>query len=59
MDGPKYGYFTNANKTWLVTKEDCLSSAVAAFADTDVKVSSKAELTWEQLLVQRSTFRNL
>ena len=26
-------------KIWLVTKEDCLSSAAAAFADTDVKVT--------------------
>ena len=37
----KYGYFTNASKTWLVSKEDCLSSAAAAFADTDVKVTSE------------------
>ena len=22
MEGSKYGYFTNANKTWLVTKEN-------------------------------------
>ena len=38
--GPKFGYFTNACKTWLVTKENCLSTAVEAFADTDVKVTS-------------------
>ena len=25
--GPKYGYFTNATKTWLVTKERHLSKA--------------------------------
>ena len=37
--GPKYRYFTNPSKTWLVTK-NCHSSAVAAFADTDVKVTS-------------------
>jgi hypothetical protein len=39
--GPKYGYFTNASKTWLVTKESHHSSAAAAFADTDVKVTSE------------------
>ena len=40
-EGPKYGYFTNASKTWLVSKEDCLLCAAAAFADTDVKVTSE------------------
>ena len=39
--GPEFGYFTNASKTWLVTKENCLSTAVEAFADTDVKVTSE------------------
>ena len=39
--GPKFGYFTNASKTWLVTKEDYLSAASAAFADTGVKVTSE------------------
>ena len=36
----KYGYFTNACKTWLVTKKNHLSTATEAFADTDVKVTS-------------------
>ena len=40
-EGLKYGYYTNASKTWLVCKEDCLLSAVATFADTDVKVTSE------------------
>ena len=39
--GPKFGYFINTNKTWFVTKEDCLSNAATAFADTDVKVTSE------------------
>ena len=39
--GPKFGYFPNATKTWLVTKEDCLSAAQAAFAGTNVKVTSE------------------
>ena len=38
--GPKFGYFTNASKTWLVTKEDHLADAMVAFTDTDVKVTS-------------------
>ena len=40
-EGPKYGYYTNASKTWFFCKEDCLPSAVATFADTDVKVTSE------------------
>ena len=32
--GPKFGYFTNASKTWLVTKENCLSTAANIFTDT-------------------------
>ena len=38
--GPNFGYFTNASKTWLVTKEDYLAVAAVAFADTDMKVTS-------------------
>ena len=40
-EGPKYGYFTNASKTWLVSKVHYLSSTAAAFVDTDVKVTSE------------------
>ena len=39
--GPKFGYFTNASKAWLVTKENCLSTAADVFNDTDVKVTSE------------------
>ena len=37
-EGPKYGYFTNASKTWLVSKVHYLSSTAAAFT---VKVTSE------------------
>ena len=56
---PKYGYFTNVCKTWLVTKKNCLSTATEAFADTDVKVTSEGRPYLEQLLAQRSTYTNL
>lgn len=39
--GPKYGYFANATKTWLVTKEKHLATATASFADTGVQVTSE------------------
>ena len=38
--GPRYGYFPNASKTWLVTKKDLLPNAMQAFADTDVQVTT-------------------
>ncbi len=38
--GPGYGYFPNPSKTWLDTKEDCHSNAVAAFEGTNINVTS-------------------
>ena len=38
--GPKYGYFANATKTWLVTKGKHLVTATASFANTGVQVTS-------------------
>ena len=37
--GPSYGYFPNASKTWLVTKEGLLETARSIFADTGVNVT--------------------
>ena len=39
--GPKYGYYANASKTWLVTKKDFLPKAEAAFEDTGVRITSE------------------
>ena len=39
-EGPSFGYFVNATKTWLVAKDHCLEKATSAFADTDVQVTS-------------------
>jgi len=38
--GPKFGYFANAVKTWLVTKEEHISTATVLFANTSVQVTS-------------------
>ena len=39
--GPKFGYFANATKTWLVTKEKFLTAARATFADTGIEITSE------------------
>ena len=38
-NGPSYGCYANAAKTWLVVKPDHLSEAVAAFEDTIVNIT--------------------
>ena len=37
--GLGFGYFPNASKTWLVTKEGLLNAAVSIFANTGVSVT--------------------
>ena len=39
--GPKFGYFASATKTWLVTKEKHLTTATDFFANTGVQVTSE------------------
>ena len=39
--GPKFGYFANDVKTWLVTKEAHFSTASALFANTGVQVTTE------------------
>ena len=39
--GPKFGYFANASKKWLVTKKAHFGKATAEFADTSMKVTCK------------------
>ena len=38
--GPKYDYFANATKTWLVIKKKHIEAATASFAVTSVQVTS-------------------
>ena len=43
QEGPKYGYYPNAAKTYLIVKEEYLSSAKQAFADTDIKITTSGK----------------
>ena len=38
--GPKFGYYTNASKTWLLTKREHRAKAEEVFAGTGVKITS-------------------
>ena len=38
--GPCHGYYPNPSKTWLVMKEDCHSTAVAASVGSNINVTS-------------------
>ena len=38
VNGPKYGYYPNAHKTYLVVKEDLQAAASALFGDTGVRI---------------------
>ena len=40
-DGPGFGYFPNACKTWLVTKDKCHTEAETVFAGTNIKLTSE------------------
>ena len=41
---PLFGYFANASKTWLITKDSLLVKAKEIFHDTQVKISSQGRL---------------
>ena len=39
--GPKFGYFPNASKTWLIVKEELLDQASEEFGDTNIQLTSE------------------
>ena len=47
-ESPRFGYFVNPHKTWLVTKEADLEAATSLFARRGLASHQRAGLTYEQ-----------
>ena len=56
--GPEYGYFPNADKTWLVVKERHLEEAKQLFQDTGVKISHEGKRHLGSAIGTRSFVEN-
>ena len=41
--GPKYGYYPQASKTWIIVKPDHFKKAKEIFADTEIKITTKGK----------------
>ena len=41
--GPSYGYFVNAVKTWLITKEDTHTRELDIFKDTQIRITKEGK----------------
>ena len=42
--GPGYGYFSNASKTWIITKQQHHAEVIALFTDSNYKCNLGAAL---------------
>ena len=40
-EGPKYGYYQEATKSWLIVKKTNLEKAKLIFADTNIQVTTE------------------
>ena len=54
QQGPLYGYFPNARKTWLVVKPEQLKDAEAVFVNTGVQITAEGRLCLDAPLGQPS-----
>ncbi len=51
---PSFGYFANPDKTWLIVKDDQLSTATELFAGTGVNITTEGKRHLGAALGQRS-----
>ena len=42
-EGPKYGYYQETTKSWLIVKKEILEEARRIFADTNVQITSEGQ----------------
>jgi hypothetical protein len=56
--GPEYGYFPNADKTWLVVKERHFEKSKQLFQDTGVKISQEGKRHLGSAIGTRSFVEN-
>lgn len=56
--GPKYGYFPNGEKSYLIVKESCLNEAKRVFADTNVVITTRGKRHLELPSAPRILFTN-
>ena len=41
--GPGYGYFPNASKTWIITKQQYHAEAIAIFKDSNLNITTEGK----------------
>ncbi|KAL5516321.1 hypothetical protein EMCRGX_G001614 [Ephydatia muelleri] len=51
--GPSYGYFVNAVKTWLITKEETHTRALDIFKDTQIRITKEGKSHLRAALASR------
>ena len=41
--GPKFGYFPEPKKSWLIVKSDCLDKAIHIFNNTNIQITTQGK----------------